>query len=43
MEDNMIVIRHPKTFCFNSGWLKDVDEKLKHETEFIIKMQWVFN
>ena len=33
----MIVIRDPKTFCFNFDWPKDVDENLKHETEFIIK------
>ena len=37
MEENMIVIRDPKTFCFNFDWLKDVNENLKHETEFIIK------
>ena len=33
----MIVIRDPKTFCFNFDWPKDVDENLKHEIEFIIK------
>ena len=35
----MIVIRDPKTFYFDFGWPKDkdVDEKLKHEIEFIIK------
>ena len=33
----MIVIRDPKTFCFNFNWSKDVDENLKHETESIIK------
>ena len=33
----MIVIRDPKTFCFNFDWPKDVDENMKHETEFIIK------
>ena len=37
MEENMIVIRDPKTFCFNFNWPKDVDENLKHEIEFIIK------
>ena len=37
MEENMIVIRDPKTFCFNFDWLKYVDENLKHEIEFIIK------
>ena len=33
----MIVIRDPKTFYFYFVWAKDVDENLKHETEFIIK------
>ena len=33
----MIVIRDPKTFYFDFDWLKDVDENLKHEIEFIIK------
>ena len=33
----MIVIRDPQTFSFNFHLLKDVDESLKHETEFIIK------
>ena len=33
----MIVIRDPKTFCFKFHWSKDVDENLKHRTEFIIK------
>ena len=37
MEKNMIVIRDPKTFCFNFDWPKYVDENLKHEIEFIIK------
>ena len=37
MEENMIVIRDPKTFCFNFDWPKDVDENLKHEIEFIRK------
>ena len=46
MEENMIVIRDPKTFCFNFAWRRDVgenlkqgdvDENLKHEIEFIIK------
>ena len=36
-EENMIVIRDPKTFCFNFDWSKDVDENLMHEIEFIIK------
>ena len=30
----MIVIRDPKTFCFNFDWPKDVDGNLKHEIEF---------
>ena len=33
----MIVIRDPKTFCFNFDWPKDLDENLKHEVEFVIK------
>ena len=37
MKESMIVIRDPKTFCLNFHWPKDVDENLKHETEFIIK------
>ena len=32
----MIVIRDPKTFCFNVDWPKNVDENMKHEIEFII-------
>ena len=37
MEENMIVIRDPKIFCFNFDWPKDVDENLKHENELIMK------
>ena len=37
MEEKMIVIRDPKTFCFNFDWPKNFDENLKHEIEFIIK------
>ena len=37
MEENMIVIRDPKTYCFNFDLPKDFDENLKHEIEFIIK------
>ena len=33
----MLVIRDPKTFCFNFDWPKDVDENLKHQIEFMIK------
>ena len=36
MEENMIVIRDPKTFCFNFNLPKEVDENLKREIEFII-------
>ena len=34
MEENMIVIRNPKTSCFDFDWPKVVDE---HKIEFIIK------
>ena len=37
MEENMIVIRYSKNFCFKFDWPKDVDENWKHEIEFIIK------
>ena len=37
MEETMIEIRDPKTFCFNFDLTKDVDENLKHKIEFIIK------
>ena len=37
MEENMIVIRNPKTFCFNFDFPKDVDGNLKREIKFIIK------
>ena len=33
----MVVIRDPKTFCFNFDLPKDVDENLKREIKFIIK------
>ena len=33
MEENVIVIKVPKTFCFNFSCPKDVDESLKHEIE----------
>ena len=33
----MVVIRQPKTFYFYFHWPKDVDKKLRHEIEFIIK------
>ena len=34
----MIVTRDPKSFCFNTDWPKYVDDNLKRETEFIIKV-----
>ena len=37
MEGSVVVIRDPKTFCFNFDWPKNVDENLKHEVEFVIK------
>ena len=37
MEENMIVIRDPKTFYFDFHWSKDVDKNLKHEIKFIVK------
>ena len=37
MEENMIVIRDPKTFRFNFDLPKDVDGNLKREIEFIRK------
>ena len=37
MEENMIVIRDPKTFYLDFDWPKNVDENLKYEIELIIK------
>ena len=37
MKEKMIVIRDPKTFCFNFDWPNNVDDNLKHEVVFIIK------
>ena len=37
MEENMVVIREPRTCCFDFVLLKDVDRNLKHETEYMIK------
>ena len=37
MEENVVVIKDPKTFNFDFDWPKDVDKNLKHEIEFIIK------
>ena len=33
----MTVTRNVQNFCFNFDWLRDVDQNLKHEVEFIIK------
>ena len=33
----MLLIRDPKTFYFDFGLPKDIDENMKHEVEFIIK------
>ena len=37
MEENMIVIRDPKTFYFYFDLPEDVDENLKLKIEFIIE------
>ena len=37
MKENIIVIRDPKTFCFNFDWPKDNGENSQHKIEFIIK------
>ena len=37
MEENIIVIRDLKTFCFNFDGPEYAEENLKHENEFIIK------
>ena len=37
MEENMIVIRHPKTFYFDFDWTKNVNKNFNYEIEFIIK------
>ena len=37
MEKNMAAIRDPKTFYFDFGWPKIVDENLKDGIKFIIK------
>ena len=37
MEDNMIVIKEPKTFHFKYNFPKDGDKNSKDEIEFIIK------
>ena len=35
MEENMIMLRDPKTFCLSFDWSKDVDGNLKHKIEFL--------
>ena len=37
MEENVVVIKDPKTFYFDFDWPKDVDKNFKHEIEFITK------
>ena len=37
MEDDIFIIREPKTFYFNFDQPKDLDKNLKYEIEFIIK------
>ena len=36
-EEDRIVIRDPKSSCFNFDWPEVVGENLKHEIEFMIK------
>ena len=36
MEDDIFIIREPKTFYFNFDQPKDLDKNLKYEIEFII-------
>ena len=43
MEESMILITDPKTFCFNFYCPKCIDENLKHEIEFIIKSMEKFS
>ena len=38
MVENILVIRDPKTFHFEFNWHKDIDENLKHEIRFTIKI-----
>ena len=37
MEENMIVIRDPKSFYFDFDWPENVDKNLKCETQFTRK------
>ena len=39
MEENMIEIKNPRTFCFNYDLPKDVDQNRKGEVKSIIKRQ----
>ena len=39
----MIVIRDSKTFYLDFDWPEDIHEKLKHEIEFIIKINELNN
>ena len=38
VEENIVVIRDPKTFCFNFDFPKHVDKNLKREIGCIIKI-----
>ena len=38
MEENIVVMKDPKTFYFYFDWPKDVEKNLKHETEYIIEI-----
>ena len=38
MEENMLMIRDPKSLFFNFDWPKNVDENLNGEIKFIIKI-----
>ena len=33
----MVLIREPKTFCFDFHWSKYVYENLKHKIQFLVK------
>ena len=37
LEENMVVIKDTKIFCFNVDWPKYVDESFKYKIEFIMK------
>ena len=37
MEENIVVIRDLKTYCFDFDWPKNVDKNSKHEIQLIIK------